>query len=196
MPEIVIDIETQNTFTDLGPHRHAELKISVVGIYDYATDKFLAFREENFSQLWPLLEKADRIIGYNSRYFDLPILNNYYQGDLTKLPQLDILEEIKNILGFRLKLNDLAKATLGINKSGDGLQAVEWFKTGDWEKIEKYCLDDVKITRDIYEFGKKNRQLFYPDISGTKIRPFPVNFTPPEPKKIDIRNNINLTLPF
>ncbi len=196
MSEIVIDIETQNTFADLGPHRHAELKVSVAGVYDYGTDRFLAFREENLKDLWPLLEKADRIIGYNSRYFDLPVLNNYYPDDLVKLPQLDLLEEIKKILGFRLKLNDLAQATLGVEKSGHGLQAVEWFKTGDWEKIEKYCLDDVRITKDIYEFGKKNHQLFYFELATNKPRPFPVHFAPLEKKNIEVKSNYNLTLPF
>ncbi len=196
MSEIVIDIETQNTFADLGPHRHAELKVSIAVIYDYSADKFLSFREENLKELWPLLEKAERIIGYNSRFFDLPVLNNYYSGDLTKLPQLDMLEEIKKALGFRLKLNDVARATLGVEKSGHGLQAVEWFKTGEFDKIEKYCVDDVRLTRDLYEFGKKNRQLFYPELSGNKIRPFPINFAPSIKKNVETAQNINLTLPF
>jgi DEAD/DEAH box helicase domain-containing protein len=196
MPEIVIDIETQNTFADFGPHRFPELKVSVAVIYDYTNDKFLTFREEQLKDMWPLLERADRVIGYNSRHFDLTVLNNYYSGDLTKLPQLDILEQIKNALGFRLKLNDVAKATLGIEKSGHGLQAIEWFKTGEWDKIEKYCVDDVRITRDLYEFGKKNRQLFFTELSSGKTRAFPVNFTPPVAKPMEERHNINLTLPF
>lgn len=196
MPEIVIDLETQNTFADLGPHRFPELKVSVAVIYDYTNDKFLTFREEQLKDMWPFLERADRVIGYNSRHFDLAVLNNYYSGDLTQLPQLDMLEEIKKALGFRLKLNDVAKATLGVEKSGHGLQATEWFKTGEWDKIEKYCVDDVRITRDLYEFGKKNRQLFFTELSSGKTRPFPVNFAAPIKKPAEERHNINLTLPF
>lgn len=196
MNEIVLDLETQNTFADLGPHRYAELRVSVVGIYDYSRDKFLAFREENLKDLWPLLETAERIIGFNSRYFDLPVLNKYYGGDLTKLPQLDMLEEIKKALGFRLKLNDVARATLGVEKSSHGLQAVEWFQQGEFAKVEQYCLDDVKITRDLYEFGKKNRQLFFPELSGNKIKPFPINFSVPIKSPAETQHNINLTLPF
>ena len=105
-----------------------------------------------------------------------------------------MLEEIKKVLGFRLKLNDLAKATLGLAKSGNGLEAVDWFKKGEWEKIEKYCLDDVKITRNLYEYGKNNKQLFYPDLQSQTKRPFPVNFSVPE--SLAGSNAVNLTLPF
>lgn len=173
--EIVLDIETQNTYDEVGANNTKALKVSLVGVYDYAHDAFRAFREAELTALWPLLENAERIIGFNSIYFDLPVLNNYYHADLTKFQQLDILVEIKKALGFRIKLDDVAQATLGVKKSGHGLQAVEWFKAGEWEKIEKYCLDDVRITRDIYEFGKKYAQLYYTDIKG--LRAFPVNFT-------------------
>lgn len=195
--EIIIDIETQNTFAEAGGQgRTQELKISVAVIYDYATAQFLAFWEEDINKLWPYLERAERIIGYNSRYFDLPVLNNYYSGDLSKLPQLDLLEEVKKSLGFRLKLDDLAKATLGTEKNGHGLQAVDWFKSGDFDKIEEYCQNDVKITRDLYEFGLKNRQLFYHELAGQKLRPFPINFASPIKTATAVQHNINLTLPF
>jgi len=191
--EIVIDIETQ---TPIIQGRQEDLKISVVCGYNYDTDQFFVFTENELLNLWPLLEKADRVIGYNSRYFDVPVLNNYYPGDLNKIPQLDMLEEIRKILGFRLKLNDVAKATLGVEKSGNGLEAVEWFRQGELEKIKKYCLDDVKITKEFYDYGKKNKQLFYPDIQTKANRPFPVNFSEIEKKEPSFSSNINLTLPF
>lgn len=196
MSEIVIDIETQNTYLDVGQGRHQDLKISLACVYNYADDKFYSFRESELNNLWPLLEKSERIIGYNSRYFDLPVLNNYYPGDLSFLPQLDLLEEIKKVLGFRLKLDDLARATLGTQKTGNGLLAVDWYKQGEWDKIEKYCQEDVRITRDLYEYGKKNKQLFYPEIASKSNRPFPINFNPLANKNKNVRSNINLTLPF
>ncbi len=195
--EVVIDIETQNTFAEVGGQgRTQDLKISVVVIYDYATAQFLAFWEKDINKLWPYLERAERIIGYNSRYFDLPVLNNYYSGDLSKLPQLDMLEEVKKSLGFRLKLDDLAKATLSTEKSGHGLQAVEWFKSGEFEKIEEYCRSDVKITRDLYEYGIKNRQLFYNELASQKLRPFPINFALPIKNTAPSQHKNKLTLPF
>ncbi len=192
MGEVVFDIETYGAQV----HDHKNLKISVVCLYDYSTDQFLSFREEEFPKLWPYFEKADRLIGYNSKFFDVPVLQNYYHGDLTKIPHLDILEEIKKILGFRLKLNDVAHATLGVEKSADGLQAIEWFKQGEWEKIISYCIDDVRITRDVYEFGKKNKQLFYKDLLKNAVRPFPVHFEIPVKNTRVTETGINLTLPF
>lgn len=195
--EIVIDIETSNTFAEAGGQGKVNgLKVSVAVIFDYESGQFLTFRESEINKLWPILENAERIIGYNSRYFDLPVLNNYYGGDLSKLPQLDMIEEVKKALGFRLKLDDLAKATLNVAKSGNGLQAVEWYKTGEWDKIETYCKHDVEITRDLYEYGKKNKQLFYTELASGKLRPFPVNFTPPTVNPDQVKHNINLTLPF
>lgn len=193
--EIVFDIETKNTFDEVGAGNHKGLRVSVVALYDYVTDEFKVFREENLSELWSLLEKASLLIGYNSKYFDVPVLQNYYLGNLLQLPHLDLLEEIKKSAGFRLKLDDVARATLQTQKSGHGLQAVEWYKAGEWEKIEKYCTDDVRITRDLYEFGKKHKQIFYPDITGG-VKPLPVNFN--MVKSVDTAGTsaMNLTLPF
>lgn len=193
--EIVFDIETQNTFMDVGQGRHQDLKVSMVCLYDTLEDKYYSFKEDELNNLWPILEKCDRLIGYNSKYFDVPVLNNYYAGDLSKLPHLDILEEIKKTLGFRLKLDDVAKATLKIQKSGNGLQAVEWYKQGEIEKIREYCLQDVKVTKDIYDYGIKNKQLFYAELATGALRPFPINFEIPV-AQTEAKSSINLTLPF
>lgn len=175
MGEIVFDIETKNSFAEVGSSKSVDLDISLVGIYVYEADQYLGFRDTELDKLWPYLYGATRLIGYNSLYFDLPLLEKYAPRPLKNIPHLDLLKEIKEGLGHRLKLDDVAKATLGISKSGHGLQAVEWYQQGAWDKIEKYCLDDVKITKDVYEFGLKNRQLFYPEL--TEIKPFPVDFS-------------------
>src|SRR3989338_4966009 len=155
--EVIFDIETYGDIKD-----HANLKITVVSIYEYDHDRYSSFAENELSNLWPIFEKAERLIGFNSEYFDLPILNRYYTGDLTKFSQLDLLKVIKNSSGTRFKLNDIAKATLQIEKSADGLQAMKWYEEGKIDEIKKYCEHDVKITKEIYEFGCKNRMLYYP----------------------------------
>lgn len=195
--EVVFDIETQNSFEDVGAGNHRNLKISVVGVYTYEDDTFRVYREENLKDLWPVLERAERLIGYNSKYFDIPVMQNYYTGDLSRIPHLDLLEEIKRAIGFRLKLDDVARATLNTQKSGHGLEAVEWFKKGEWEKIEKYCLDDVRITRDVYEYGKQNKQIFYPDLAQG-LKPVPVKFMMEKAVEAGdaTRGAMNMTLPF
>jgi len=201
MSELVFDIETQTADFGFDEAGLKKARVSVVVVYDYADGQYKTFMEENMAELWPLFEKADRVIGYNIVHFDLPVLNNYYSGDLLKLPNLDLILPVKEALGFRLKLNDIAKATLKVEKSADGLQAVRWWAEGNVEDIKKYCAQDVKVTKEIYEFGKKNKQLFYNNLSGDLI-PFGVNFDMPAappvaaPGAPPASGGLNLTLPF
>lgn len=182
MHELVFDIETKNTFEEVGSSDPRALSISVVCVYNYADDQYTSYREEELPKLWPLVDNADRIIGFNSIYFDMPLLEKYAGRSFAHVPHLDLLVKVKDSLGHRLKLDDIAKATLNVQKSGHGLQAVQWYKEGNWESIIKYCIDDVRITKDVYEFAKKNHQLFYPDFSG--IRPFPVEVEQPLPRSL------------
>lgn len=164
--EIVFDIETRNTFQDVGAYNPSLLKVSLVGVYFYETDTYESFLEEDLPKLWPRFERADRIIGYNSDNFDFPCLQSYYPGNLSKLPSLDLLAEIQKNLGFRIKLDDVAHATLGIGKSGNGLQAVEFWKNGEIDKLRDYCLQDVRVTRDVYEYALEHKEVKFTDRMG------------------------------
>jgi DEAD/DEAH box helicase domain-containing protein len=168
MRKIIFDCETSNLFTDVGSSSAADLDLSVVCIYDSETDSYSSYFKEELKNLWPIFEKADLLIGYNSDHFDIPLLNKYYSGDLTKIKSLDLLKEIKNSLGRRIKLDTVAEATLGTNKSANGLEAVTWWKQGKFEEVKKYCLDDVRITKDIYEYALKNGLLKYKDMGVIK----------------------------
>jgi DEAD/DEAH box helicase domain-containing protein len=176
--ELVFDIETENTFAEVGNDVKG-LRVTCVCTYNTATGEYQSFTVDTLSQLWPLFEGADRLIGYNSDYFDLPVLNNYYSGDCTKFPSLDLLKVIKESLGRRIKLDDVARATLHTGKSADGLKAIEWWKAGEHQKVIDYCIQDVKVTHGVYEFGRKNKQLFFETLTG-EVQPFPVNFDMPE----------------
>jgi len=156
MNQVVFDIETSNIFSDVGRRDPTLLDISIVGTYEYATDSYKTFAKEEFLALWPILERADVIIGFNSEHFDLPLLNKYYQGDLGRIKHIDILKEIKDSSGRRMKLDQIAEATLGTKKSAHGLAATMWWKKGEYQKVRDYCLDDVKITKEIYDFAVKN----------------------------------------
>ncbi len=193
--EVVFDIETQNTFAEVD-NDFKKLRVSVVSLYRTDTNEYQSFTEAELGQLWPIFEKADRIIGYNSAHFDLPVLNNYYPGDLLTFPHLDLMAAVKDSIGIRLKLNDLAIATLDdVQKSADGLQAIRWWKEGKIDEIKKYCEQDVRITKEIYDFGRTNNQLFYKTLNG-EIVPFAVNFQPVARVDGEKNNNINFTLPI
>lgn len=192
--EIVLDIETIGDIRNLDT-----MVITVVSIYEYETDKYTSFEESELGLLWPILEKAERIIGYNSEHFDLPILDRYYTGDLMKFPHLDLLKVIKESTGSRYKLDDIAKANLdNVFKSADGLKAGEWWKEGRKEEVKRYCEQDVKVTKEVYEYGRKNKMLYIKTLTG-ELTPFSVNFDPPA-KPVNASgvntSNINLTLPL
>ncbi len=188
--EVVLDIETQNTFEEVGGYATDKLKVSLVGAYFYATDSYESFLEPDLPKLFSKLEHASRIIGYNSIGFDIPILNNYYAGDLFNVPQLDLLAEINKELGFRIKLDSVAQATIGAKKSGHGLQAVQWWKEGKIDEIREYCLQDVKVTKEVYEFGLKQGFILFDDRMGAR-QAVKVDFSAQLPTA-----TVNLTLGF
>lgn len=191
MHKVVLDIETKNTFEEAGSPDPVALDLSLLVVYDYEQDKYLSFLEKDLPELWKLLEKTDLVIGFNLDYFDMPILNKYYNGDLSKIKTLDLLTEIKKSFGRRISLNKVAAGTLGTQKSGHGLDAVTWWKSGEIEKIRKYCEDDVRITKEVYEYALKNGELKLDlGLEPTSI-------------KIDTRKwdneateSVNFTLPF
>jgi DEAD/DEAH box helicase domain-containing protein len=165
---VVFDIETKNSFSDVGGRDLAEkLDISIVGTYDYGTDEFKVYEEGEFGELAERLSRKPLLVGFNSRKFDTPILQKHIPFDLKKLPQLDIMEEITKALGHRVGLDSIAKATLGEGKSGSGLEAIRLWRDGKIDELKSYCLDDVRITRDVYEYGASHSELLYMPKFGT-----------------------------
>lgn len=167
--KIVLDLETQKAFDEVGGRdKNHLLKVSLVGVYSYPLNKFLAFTEAQLPKLGELLHTADQIIGFNIINFDYQVLQPYLNFNLNDIPSLDILKEVEKIIGHRVKLDNLAQSTLGTAKSGDGLEALKLYKQGRMEELKKYCLDDVKITRDLYDYVMKYGKLLYKDYFETR----------------------------
>lgn len=164
---ITFDIETNGDFSG-GQFDLSKQELTMLCLHDSETDEYLSFLKEELPQAWPVFERADIIVGYNSDHFDIPILNRYYAGDLTKIKSVDLLKEIRNVLGRRLKLDNVAEATLGKKKSGSGLEAVRWFQDGEIEKVRQYCIDDVKITKMVYDYARAKGHLKYKDFDGMR----------------------------
>lgn len=192
MRKIVFDIETKNVFEDTGSNDPASLDLSVICIYDSETDSYSAYEEHELPKLWPILEKADMFITFNGEHFDIPILNKYYSGNLSRIKSVDLLKEVKNVLGRRIKLDTLAEATLGKKKSGHGLDAILWWRNGEIDKIKKYCIEDVKITKEIYDYALKNKSLKYTD--NKVVKEFKLDTSGWEKK--EKKATLNHTLPF
>ena len=163
MRYVVFDLETQNIFQEVGSSDPTALDISVASVYDSETDKYTTVTIDELEKLWPIIERADALVGYNSNHFDIPLLNKYYPGDLTTIKSIDILEDIKNSLGRRLRLDSVAQATVGAKKSADGLQAVRWWREGKIKEIMKYCEQDVKVTKQVFEYARKHGHVKFKD---------------------------------
>lgn len=175
LKKIILDLETQKDFAAVGGRgKNHLLKVSVCAIYDYFQNKYLVFEEHELSKLLPILQTADQIIGFNIKDFDFEVLKPYLNFDIYAIPYLDLLEEIEKVLGHRLKLEDIAQATLGSGKSGTGKEAISYFKNGRMDLLKKYCLDDVKLTRQIYEYAFKNEKLLYKDFFQMKEIPLKI----------------------
>ncbi len=190
MRKITFDIET--TSAAPGKIDPLSMDLALVGIHDSETDTYDSFTVSELPRLWTILERADMLIGYNSDHFDIPILNRYYAGDLTKIKSLDLLVEIRNSLGRRLKLDSIAEATLGKKKTGSGLESLEWWKQGLVEKVREYCLNDVKITKGIYDFALKNGYVAYMDFKRKQKIPLETAHW----ERLDSAFSMNHTLPF
>jgi DEAD/DEAH box helicase domain-containing protein len=191
MKKIVFDIETSNIFSEVGSNDPAALDLTVVGVYDSERDVFEHYLQEDLPKMWPLFESADLIVGFNSDHFDIPLLNKYYPGDLTKFKSLDILKEIKNSFGRRMKLDQIAEGTLGAHKSGHGIEATIWWRNGEKQKVIDYCIQDVKITKEIYDYARANNKLIFKE--GGELITIPLNTSTWEEK---VESAVTHTLPF
>ncbi|MEO8065753.1 MAG: ribonuclease H-like domain-containing protein [Candidatus Doudnabacteria bacterium] len=178
----VLDLETQKSFEEVGGFgKNHLLKVSVVGVYSYLQNKYLTFLEDELYRLGEMLSEADQIIGFNIKNFDFQVLQPYLNFKLSEIPALDILEEVEKLIGHRVKLDNLAQMTLGKGKSGDGLQALKFYKLGQIEELKKYCLDDVRITKDLHDYVQNYGKLLYKDYFET--REIQIKFIEPSVRK-------------
>ena len=175
---IVLDLETQKSFDEVGGRHNLHLlRVSVAGIYSYDQDLFRTFPEWETPALRGILEEANLTVGFNLKRFDYPVLEPYLKRNLKILPTLDIMEDVERYLGHRLSLDTLVKATLGEGKTGHGLDAIRYFRQGEIEKLKSYCLADVRLTRDLYEYGKRHGRMMYQ--KGKDYLNIPVNWGTP-----------------
>lgn len=158
---VVLDVETQKGFHEVDRKKLHLLKISCACIYDSRTDQYYEFEEKEMTKLEEYLKKADLIIGFNVRDFDMEVLQPYFMTPVKNFPILDILVEFEKVRGHRISLQSVAQATLKSSKSGSGWDALQLFKDGKMDELKKYCTDDVRITKDVYEYGLKHGKILF-----------------------------------
>ena len=172
--EVIFDLETKSFFIEDGKFDPSKFGVSILSLYHRKLDEsfkeikgeILSFWEKDFSGMWKIFQEADRIIGFNSLSFDVPALSPYSPRGFSKLAHFDILDELKKISGHKTSLHKIAKATLGVQKTDSGENAVLYWEKGDKRSLgllQKYCEDDVRITKDIYDYVLKNKSLKFTD---------------------------------
>lgn len=164
---VYFDLETQKSAEEVGGwHRVRDMKMSLGVTYSTARGGYRIYPERQVDALIEELRRADLVVGFNHIRFDYEVLHGYTVLDLGQVPSLDLLVELQKTLNHRLTLDAVASATLGTEKTADGLQALRWFREGRLLEIAEYCCYDVKITKMLHEFGRDRHQLFYTNRNG------------------------------
>lgn len=168
----VFDVETRYSSQEVGGWNKAHLMgVSIVVVYYSLTDSFISYTQEAVPRMVEELKKTPLVIGFNTLRFDYSVLAPHAPGfSFSSLPSLDILTEVHAQLSYRVSLDNLTTATLGAQKSADGLQALTWWKEGRLDLIEEYCQKDVLLTRDLFLFGKDNGFLLFTNKAGKQVR--------------------------
>ena len=173
---LVFDLETQHSADEVGGWSNIrQMRLALGGVFDSRDGEIHVYDEAHVEDLIAHLRSGDLIVGYNQMRFDYEVLRGYTFDSFTELPNLDMLLEVQKQIGFRLKLDTLARATLGAKKLADGLQSIAWWKEGRLDLIEEYCRKDVEITRDLFFFALNKGYLLYDRRDSTAVR-IPLNW--------------------
>ncbi len=179
MRHVFMDVETKQSFDEVGGFLPGKLGVSFVGVCirdGYSgPGSFKGFFEKDLSELWPIFETADVVIGFNNLGFDNEVLRPYYSGDPDQWNNLDLMQRFKEATGHRIGLDAIAKESIGVGKSGNGLDAITYYRENQLRKLAKYCLQDVAITRDVYDFGRTYSKVIYTNKWNRRIES-PVDF--------------------
>ena len=168
---VYFDLESQKLFEEVGGRNASLLRLACGVTWSTARNDFAVYWEQDAAALVTELKSADRVIGFNIINFDYEVLKPYAPNEnFRAFRSTDMLLDISRALNFRLKLDSIAKATLGTTKTADGVLSVEWFKNGELEKVAEYCKADVDITRRVYEFGRDNGFIYYYSKLGSKLK--------------------------
>lgn len=174
----IFDLETQKSAQEVGGWGNIrKMKLAWGVVYRIPESEFYDFNEDQVDKLIDHLKEVDLVVGFNQIRFDYEVLRGYSNFDFDRLPSYDILKVVQKTLGHRLSLNALASGTLGAVKTADGLQSLEWWRSGEIDKIARYCRMDVELTRDLfYHILEKEFLLF--EKKGIGLVRVPINGDP------------------
>jgi DEAD/DEAH box helicase domain-containing protein len=173
---LYFDLETLRSAADVGGWHHIDRMGMALGVvFDSHTGEFTTYREAEVGALVAHLDTADLVVGYNVLRFDYQVLSAYEPRDYERLPTFDMLVALKAVVNQRLALANVGTATLARGKSADGLQSLRWVRDGRLDLVERYCRDDVALTRDVFEFALAENYLAF-ELGGRVLRTPPLGW--------------------
>ena len=168
---LVFDLETQKLADEVGGWGHIDrMGLAAAVTLNTGSGEFKHYLETDAPALLADLRAASLVVGFNLVRFDYEVLRPYGGADLPTRPTVDMLRHLSDALGFRVSLDSVAEATLGIRKAADGLQSVRWYKRGELEKVLDYCQQDVSLTHQVYQYGREHRHVKFRDRFGKARR--------------------------
>ena len=173
---LVFDLETQRSFKEVGKQNLHKLRVSVVCVFDYLTGSYESYEEKDLIRLDKRIREADLLIGFNIRRFDLPVLAPYLFVPVESFQVLDLMEAVEKERGHRASLESLAQPTLNLRKSGSGIDALALFQEGKMEELKSYCLNDVRLTKEVYDYGVANGKVYFTSSWDYKTYEIPVHW--------------------
>ena len=182
----ILDVETEFLPTEVknGWNNQYGMGFGSAVVYEYKTDLYHFFSQNEKSEMIKLLNNSNNIIvSYNGKKFDNYVI---FKNGKPLWKDIDILEEIvkskyntktieqaiqiygKNIVhNGVLNLNGVVYGTLNKNKNGSGELAPILLRNKKMSKLYEYNLQDVRILRQLFEFLIKNK--YVNDANGLKI---------------------------
>ncbi len=177
---VYFDLETRRSAAQVGGwHETAKMGMSVGVTFSTASNAYAIYTEDQAEQLIEQLRLADLVVGYNHIAFDYGVLQPFTFWTVAEVTHnLDLCRDLSDRLGHRLKLDSLARPTLGgHSKTAEGTDALKWWSEYEATKepqrlldIAKYCCFDVKVTMALHQFGVKNGFVLYEDKNGKSVK--------------------------
>jgi len=136
--------------------------ISVIGAYDYETDRYRVFLEDGFQEFGELLTERTAV-AFNGRAFDdkLVAAHGMPTGDT-----YDIFAEILDAAGTKkfagYGLDAVCERNLGLRKTGNGALAPILWQQGKRGQVIDYCLQDVKMERTLLDLIRARGEVISP----------------------------------
>jgi DEAD/DEAH box helicase domain-containing protein len=159
---LVFDLETRFGPDHPAVHgwdglRCGEGGISALAVWDSVEQWTYVYDDHNVEAAASHIEAGDVVVGYRSLGFDVPCIEGLLDRKLRLREHVDLLETIWTAIGERdplerqrgYKLNEVAHRCLGRAKLFVGSHAPTLAVQGRWADLFRYCMDDVRLTRDL-----------------------------------------------